>query len=253
MVRGFYTAATGMMVQRDRMDTLTNNITNADTMGYKQDTVVTSAFTKVMLSRINDPSVSVLGGTQVGGYDYGTRVDKEYTDFSKGNFESTGKSTDLAITGNGFFAVNTAAGERYTKAGNFSVDSGGYLVTEDGNYVLGENGKINVGTSDFTVSKNGTVAVGGRTVDTLRLETFDDLTVLRKQGNNLYYAYGGAAPVAAKDAAVKQGMLEGSNVDVATEMVDMLSLYRKYEASQKMVSMTDNSLELTVNLGKLGG
>ena len=253
MVRGLYTAATGMMVQRDRMDTVTNNITNADTTGYKQDSVVTSAFTEVMLSRINDPSVNVMGGTQVGTYDYGTRVDEEYTDFSEGNYEETDQSTDLAISGNGFFVVDTDDGERYTKAGDFSVDSAGYLVTEDGNYVLGENGKIHVGTSDFTVSADGTVTAGGGTVDTLRLETFDDLTVLRKQGDNLYYAYGGAASVAATDATVKQGTLEGSNVDISNEMVDMLSLYRKYEANQKVVSMTDSSLELAANLGKLGG
>jgi len=242
-----------MMVQRDRMDTVTNNITNADTTGYKQDSVVTSAFTEVMLSRINDPSVNILGGTQIGTYNYGTRVDKEYTDFSKGNYEGTDQSTDLAINGNGFFVVGTNDGERYTKAGNFAVDSAGYLVTEDGNYVLGENGKIHVGTSDFAVSADGTITAGGKTVDTLRLETFEDLTVLRKQGDNLYYAYGGAAPVAATDTTVKQGMLEGSNVDISNEMVDMLSLYRKYEANQKMVSMTDSSLELAANLGKLGG
>ena len=253
MVRGLYTAATGMMVQRHNMDVLTNNLVNAETTGYKKDTLVTSAFTEVMLERINDPGISILGTTDVGTYNYGTRVDELFTDFTEGGYEETGESTDLAIVGNGFFVVNTEDGERYTRAGNFAVDEEGYLVTADGNYVLGEKGRIYVGTTDFSVSEDGTVAVGGVAADRLRLETFDDLTVLRKQGDNLYYAYGGAAPVDAVNASVKQGVQESSNVNVSDEMVDMLTVYRKYEANQKVVSMTEDSMELAANLGKLGG
>lgn len=253
MVKGLYTAATGMMVQRNKMDVVTNNIVNAETSGYKRDTLVTSTFTDVILNRINDPSVSVIGGTPIGGYNYGTRVDEQFTDYTQGSLENTERSTDLAISGDGLFVVDSDVGERYTRSGNFAVDGEGYLVTESGNYVLGKNGRIQVGTTDFAVDGNGTISVDEKEIDTLRLVTFDDLSVLRKQGDNLYYAYGNAQPVDATNATVKQGMQENSNVDIASEMVDMITLYRKYEANQKVVSMTDQSLGLAVNLGKLGG
>lgn len=249
MVRGLYTAATGMVVQQNKMDVLTNNIVNAETTGYKTDTLVNSTFQEEMLKRINDPNLNLYGGVQVGGYSYGTHVDELVTDFSEGSLENTGKSTDLAIVGDGFFAVETPDGERYTRSGNFSVDGNGYLVTEDGNYVLGENGRMQVGSTEFAVSPDGTCSNGDR----LRLVTFDDSGVLRKQGNNLYYVYGGATAVPAANAQIRQGAQESSNVSMEDEMVDMVTVYRKYEASQKIVSMTDDSMGLAVNLGKLGG
>lgn len=254
MVRGLYTSATGMTVQRGKMDVLTNNIVNAETTGFKSDNLITSSFSQTMLSRINDPNISIIGSESVGGYNYGTHVDELVTDFSGGTLEETGKKTDLALVGDGFFTVETAGGQvRYTKSGNFTVNSAGYLVTEDGGYVLGENGRINVGSKDFSVSAEGNVTGDTAAPDRLKIVTFNDLGVLRKEGNNLYSVYGNAAPVQATGTTVRQGALEGSNINVSDEMVDMISVYRKYEASQKIVSMTDKSLELTVNLGRIGG
>lgn len=254
MVRGLYTSATGMTVQRSKMDVLTNNIVNAETTGYKSDDLITSSFDKVMLSRINDPNITIVGSDTVGGYTFGTHVDELTTDFSGGTLEETGKKTDIALIGDGFFTVETVNGQdRYTKSGNFTVNSAGYLVTEDGGYVLGKNGRINVGSKDFSISAEGDVAGDTAIPDRLRIATFSDLGVLRKEGGNLYSVYGNAEPIASTGTTVRQGVLEGSNVDVSDEMVDMISVYRKYEASQKIVSMTDKSLELTVNLGRIGG
>lgn len=242
-----------MTVQRDKMEVLTNNIVNAETTGYKRDSLVTSSFTEVMLQRINDPNVSILGSSDVGPYSFGTHVDEMVTDFGAGSLEPTDKSTDLALVGEGFFTIETENGDRYTRSGNFTVDRDGYLVTEDGNYVLGQNGRMYVGFSDFTVSGDGTVTRASGRTEKLRLVTFDDTGVLRKQGNNLYYAYGGETPAEAQGVTVRQGFQESSNVDISQEMVDMITLYRKYEASQKIVTITDDSLGLAVNLGKLGG
>lgn len=253
MVRGLYTAATGMTVQRDKMDVLTNNLVNAETTGFKKDTLLTSTFVDVMLERINDPSVSILGGNEVGAYSFGTHVDELLTDFTQGSLEQTDRSTDLAIVGEGFFIVETESGERYTRSGNFTVDSEGYLVTNDGNYVLGEQGRVQVGSSDFTVGADGTVSGESVAFNKLRLVTIDDQTALRKEGNNLYSIYGDAVAIPTTEATVVQGAQESSNVDITDEMVDMLTVYRKYEANQKVVSMTNESLGLAVNLGKLGG
>lgn len=242
-----------MTVQRDRMEVLTNNIVNAETTGYKKDALVTSSFADVMLQRIDDPNVDIIGSNAVGTYGSGTHVDELVTDFGQGSLEPTGKSTDLALQGDGFFAVETGDGERYTRSGNFAVDRDGDLVTADGNYVLGQNGRIHVGSTDFSVAADGTVTNASGAAGKLRLVTFDDPGVLRKQGDSLYYAYGGAVPAEAQNAVVRQGFQESSNVDISEEMVDMITLYRKYEANQKMVTITDDSLGLAVNLGKLGG
>ncbi len=248
MIRGLYTAATGMMVQRNKMDTLTNNLVNAETTGYKKETLVSSTFTEVMLDRLSDS-----GDNGIGSYAYGNRVDQQYIDFSQGSLEETGKATDLAIIGDGFFVVQTAAGDRYTRAGNFAVDGEGYLVNGDGCYVLGRQGRIQAGGADFIVQADGAVLVDGAAVDTLRIETFTDLNVLRKQGDNLYYGYGDAAAVNATGFQVSQGVQENSNMDVVSGMVELLTLYRKYEANQKVVTMTNETLSMAVNLGKLGG
>lgn len=253
MVRGLYTASTGMNVQQHRMDVLTNNLVNAETTGFKADTLVTSTFDQVMLERINDPNITIEGAGTVGGYSYGTHVDELITNFSGGILEETGKSSDLALSGDGFFVIETAAGQRYTRSGHFNVNSEGYLVTEDGGFVLGENGRIRVGSGEFTVSADGTVTGETADPDRLRLVTFDDPGALRKEGNNLYGVFGGAEPAEATETVVRQGVLEGSNVDISEEMVNMISVYRKYEASQKIIGMTDQTLGMAVNIGRIGG
>jgi flagellar basal-body rod protein FlgG len=158
MVRGLYTAATGMTVQRSKMDVLTNNVVNAETAGFKADSLITSTFDEVMLNRINDPNISIMGTNAVGGYSYGTHIDELMTDFTTGPLEQTDKKTDIALVGDGFFSIETAGGQiRYTKSGNFSVNSEGWLVTQDGGYVLGQNGRIYVGSTEFDVSAAGQV------------------------------------------------------------------------------------------------
>lgn len=254
MVRGLYTAATGMTVQRNRMDVLTNNIVNAETPGYKADSLITSTFTEVMLQRINDPNISIVGAKTVGGYTFGTHVDELVTSFTGGTLEQTDRYTDLALVGNGFFTVEAEDGQiRHTRSGNFAVDGAGYLVTQDGEYVLGQNGRIYVGPAKFNVSATGEITGDTAVPDFLEIVEFPDPGVLRKTGNNLYTVYGDAAPVPSPETAVRQGMLEGSNVDISEEMVDMISVYRKYEASQKIANMTDKTLEMAVNLGRIGG
>jgi flagellar basal-body rod protein FlgG len=236
------------------MDVLTNNIVNSETPGYKADSLITSAFTEVMLQRINDPNISIVGAKTVGGYSFGTHVDEMVTSFAGGALEQTDKYTDLALIGNGFFTVEAEGGQiRYTKSGNFAVDAQGYLVTQDGAYVMGQNGRIFAGSEKFTVSDTGEITGDTAIPDFLEIVEFPDPGVLRKTGDNLYTVYGDAAPVPSEGTAVRQGMLEGANVDICEELVDMISVYRKYEASQKIANMTDKTLELAVNLGRIGG
>ncbi|MBD5559253.1 MAG: flagellar basal-body rod protein FlgF [Clostridia bacterium] len=255
MLRSFYIAGTGMLTQRQKMDVIINNVTNTDTTGYKKDQVISRTFDDLLLNRLNeDPNVlntrtgtRISGNSEVGPQNTGVQVDELVIDWTQGPMEATGRQTDMAITGDGFFAVQTPAGERYTRAGNFQVDSNGTLLTSDGNYVLGRNGgMINVGTGDFYVNQNGEVYVDNQQVGALRIVQFADNGVLRKEGGNLFYALDGA-PQQMANPVVEQGLLEGSNLDVGREMAEMLQTNRVYESSQRMLRMVDESLEKTVN------
>lgn len=238
-----------MFTQQRRMDVVTNNIVNAETLGYKKDTMVTRSFKDLLIDRIRDPNS---GNTRVGPLNTGIYSDEIFTSFVSGPLEQTNRTTDMAIEGDAFFVVETPDGERFTRSGDFYVNAEGYLVTPEGHYVLGDGGRMQVG-NDFSLSPDGTVtnAQGGN-AGKLRLETFEDKDVLRKQGHNLFYPYGDTAPAASQNAKVLQGYIENSNVDIGRELVDMIEVTRSYEANQRMARMIDETLAKTVNdVGRL--
>ncbi len=249
MNRGLYTATTAMMSQRKRMDVVTNNLANAATAGFKEDTLLTRSFKDVLIERLNDPAI-VGCPSEVGLYNAGTHIDMISTSFASGVLEETGRNADLALEGNGFFAVETPEGERYTRSGQFQVSAAGELVTQGGNRVLGANGPIRVDSTAFTIASDGTVqsAAGA---DRIRLVSFADPGVLRKQGGGLYSAYGGE-PAPDTATKVRQGYLEGSNVDLAGQMVDMIEITRSHELNQRIVRMMDEKLGKSANdIGRL--
>lgn len=260
MIRSFYIAGTGMMTQRNKMDVIINNISNLDTTGYKQDTLLTRSFSDMLLNRLNDPTLStvtngeVVNATRysyvnpVGPQNTGIHIDEIQIDFSVGNPESTGIASNLAITSEqGFFVLQTPDGNQYTRAGAFQVDVNGNLVSEDGYFVMGTGGPVNVGTTgEYLISTNGAVYVNGQMVNQVQLVDWEDRSVLRKVGNNNFVPYNNAAP-AIVNATVEQGMLETSNADAATVMTQMLMTNRVYESSQRMLKMVDESLAKTVN------
>ena len=244
MIRGLYVAGTGMMVQRRLMETVTNNITNVETTGYKKNYLITHSFDEVMLERIQDAQFVGMK-PQVGNMTFGALVDQIYQDFSQGSFETTGRPTDLGLAGDGFFVVSTPEGERYTRAGAFAVSVDGYLCDPNGNYLLGRNGRINVGNNDFGVDELGNVVADERYIDTIRTVSFADNNTLRSMGDNLFSSTAGA--VESSDARIKQGFIENSNVAVSREMVDMITVFRAYETNQKILTMIDETLGRAVN------
>ncbi len=244
MLRSLYIASTGMLAQRKKMDIVTNNIINVDTTGYKKDTLITRSFQDLMIER--------LGGSYIGPQNTGIHVDDVVTSFDQGDLEQTGRLSDMALEGEGFFVLNTADGPRYTRDGAFAVSPDGYLVNADGNYVQGNNGRIYVGNGEFTINEQGNVIVNNVAVDKLRVVTFGDLTGLEKVGSNMFAAGTAGAPQTATECKVKQGYLEGSNVDMSEEMVTMVEINRAYQVNQRVLTMLDQSLGKTVNeVGKL--
>ena len=240
MIRSLYTAATGMLAQQEKMDVLVNNITNIGTTGFKKDGLVTSAFESMLIQRIGDGSATAIGEMSLG-----TKIEQQYTDFTQGAMEQTDRELDFALNGDGYFVISGPKGTMYTRDGNFTVSFDGYLVTNDGNRVMGADGAIYVGSGSVALDESGNIAVDGTAAGTLRIVAFLDNTGLNKVGNNLYTTT--QAPVLPADMAVKQGWLEGSNVDMATEIVEMMSVNRTYEINQRIIKMLDETLEKTVN------
>jgi flagellar basal-body rod protein FlgG len=247
MVRGLYAAGTGMLAQLKNMNVVINNATNAETVGYKSDTVVSKSFNDRLIDRINDPSI-LNTRTTVGSLNGGMYIDQLVTSYEQGVLDATGLQTDLALSGDGFFVVNTSGGERYTRAGNFTADSQGYLINADGYRVVGNDGNsVYVGLGEFGIDAQGAVSINNQpTGQSLQVVGFEDNGGLRKVGDNLYSNFTGRR-VQESDAMVKQGFLEMSNANVADVMVDMMTVYRLYESNQRMVQMTDESLGLAVN------
>lgn len=247
MLRSIYMSATNMVLQRAKVDAITNNIANTDTTGYKSDKVVSRSFSDMLISRLDDPNV-VRTSQQIGGLNTGVHVDELVTDFSQGSLEQTGSNSNLAINGqNAFFVINTTAGDRYTRDGSFYVNAEGYLVTSAGDRVMGENGAIRVNTNDFSVDAQGNVKAKDQAVGKLRIVSFSDTAALRKTGDSLFYNYGGAAVTPALNYSVQQGYLEVSNTNITSQVVDLMTASRSYETSQRIVKMLDESLSKTVN------
>ncbi|MBF0488382.1 MAG: flagellar basal-body rod protein FlgF [Nitrospirae bacterium] len=234
MYKGSYIAASGMVVKQKQMDLVSNNLANTATFGYKQDRV---SFRDVYISEIN-------GVPQQGDGRDMTYTDVFYTDHSAGAFQSTGNPLDVAIGGSGYFTIE---GNKYTRAGNFTLDTEGYIVTKAGDKVLGSSGPIQIQTGniqDIQIGSDGTIAVNGTPIDRFAIVDFQNQQNVVKQGNNYFVSEDAAVE---STATVNQGVVESSNVNVIQEMVTMIELLREYEAQQKVAQSFDDATSKVTN------
>ena len=159
---------------------------------------------------------------------------------TSGSYQETGNTLDLAIFNQGFFVVQTPSGERYTRNGNFVVDTEYRLVTADGYPVLGENGPIKITGSQLDINKVGEIMVNNEFVDRLQIVDFAKPYDLAKMGNSLFIPTDpNAIPERVGTVRMKSGTLEMSNVSVVTEMVDMITVTRAYQANQRVIKAHD--------------
>ncbi len=261
MVRGLYAAWTGMVNEQKRLDVISNNMANSNTIGYKKQNVTSQSFDDELTVRINDNNRDTTSKYPIGYMNLGVRIGETYHDFSQGSLRETGNTYDLALGGDGFFTIQTTnkQGEttiKYTRDGSFTVNTEGYLVTKDGDYVLDTNGEriqIPGAQTAKTVvfDQSGNVFVDDQQVATLGIAAFENPQALLLYGENLYDATD-AAGLQPSTATVHQGYLEMSNTNVIEEMVDMITITRAYEAGQKMVQTVDTTLQKAVNeIGKV--
>ncbi|HSV31352.1 MAG TPA: flagellar basal-body rod protein FlgF [Atribacteraceae bacterium] len=246
MIRGIYTAASGMNVFEIKQGVLANNLANIETPGFKADLLRAEAVYERAISRFTDEQSPI----SIGSLSIGAQLISEHqTDFSQGRIETTGNHLDFALQGGGFFVVATPEGEGYTRAGNFALDTDGRLVNVDGFPVLGTTGEIVLppgGT--FLVDDQGRIRVDDEEVDQLRVVDFDDRNLLVKRGlNNFFPVDDLVEPREAVGFRVVQGSLERSNMNVVEAMVTMIETLRKFEAAQRAIQSQDLALQRAVN------
>ena len=255
MVRALYTAWTGLRNEEKRIDVVTNKMPNAHTTGYNKIDVTSQSFDRQLAVTLNDVTVGTDTVQGIGGVTLGVKIGETYFDMSQGSFKQTENLYNFALSGRGFFTISTTnkAGEtttRYTRDGDFTITKDGYLVTKDGDFVLGEGGNPiqipGADTAEISVTSLGAIYVGGDYIATLQIVDFEDYAALSSYGENMYEPVEGAVMIDA-DATVQQGYLEMSNVNMVTEMVDMIAVTRAYETNQKMIQAVDKTLDKAVN------
>jgi len=270
-----------MAVQEHKLDALSNNLANVDTTGYKRDTAIQKAFPELLLRRMSDDGVTQFpyryppvgsfdSAAVIGSVGTGVETNEIYTSFTQGALKQTENSFDLALEGGGFFVVDTPYGERYTRNGSFLIGPEGLLVTKEGYPVLGEDGPIRLKLNNFVVNEDGVIyenadyaddpqrLVSMREnewlntveVDRLRIVDVPRERYLNKQGDSLWNTTedsGEAEVIADNRPKVRQGFLEGSNVNPVTEMVQMIEVNRAYEANQKVIQTQDQLTARLIN------
>jgi flagellar basal-body rod protein FlgF len=229
MDTGLYIAASGMLAQQVREDQLSNDLSNASTPGYKSDSSVQSDFGSMLLA-------NTASGQSIGQVNTGVKLGSPVTNLTPAVLHSTGQPLDFGIAGQGFFAVRTPQGLRYTRDGQFQENAKGQLVDGQGNQVLSQNG------ATITVSAQGTVPAAS-------LGVFN-ATNVAKQGDTYYTGTAGGKAT----GTVKQGELEDSSVDPVNTMVHMMTAMQTYQAGENAIQTIDSTMQESAgSVASLGG
>jgi flagellar basal-body rod protein FlgG len=244
MNSGMYSALSGNLAAMTRMDIISNNLANVNTPGFKKDKVSFEG----LLSSVTAPPAVPPATTA----DPILQREIVFVDHAAGPVVQTGNPLDMAIDGDGFFAVRTPQGIAYTRQGNFRLSSDGTLVTVDGYPVQSQGGSIQINGSRVEIDSKGAVVVDGTAGATISMFDFPKPYTLTKTGSALFVpADPGITPQTAK-GQLRQGHLEGSNVETVSEMVQMIENSRYFEACQKVIlSFNDLTSKAANELGRL--
>ena len=232
MENAAYVGLSRQMTLRRELDVVANNIANADTTGFKVEQLLLGEEVGERARNLFiRPGVSFVLDNGVG------------RDFGQGALEQTSRTLDFAIEGEGaFFALQDGAGAAYTRDGAFTLDPEGRLTTQGGAAVQGDGGEIilDPALGQPAVAADGTISQNGQLVGRLSVVRFDTLGVLEKGGDGLSRNASNAAPVDANDVQLRQGMLEGSNVNPILEITNLIEIQRAYESVTRMIENTND-------------
>ena len=229
MLKSMIYSHNGLETNARSLDVIANNLANANSVGFKRSMV----FSQTLAQANRFPEEEAAAVDQV--------------DFSQGTLRETGNPTSLALVGEGFFTVQGENETYLTRQGNFTLNPDGYLATENGDLVMGEGGPILLDEA-FTIQDDGSIMIDDSIVDYLAIMQVDDPNTLIRVGNGNFKASENSfvRPVR-DDVVVKSGYVETSNVNTLEEMVNMIEVYRQFEANQKALLSQDQSLDKAVN------
>ncbi|KJE28972.1 flagellar basal body rod protein FlgG [Geobacillus thermoleovorans] len=267
MLRSMYSGIGAMRNFQTKLDVIGNNIANVNTYGFKKGRTVFKDLMSQTISGASGPNAGAgRGGTNPKQVGLGSQLAAIDTVHTQGSLQTTGRVLDLAISGDGFFVVGDASGNNrmYTRAGNFYLDSQGYIVNADGQYLLStSNGRLGVPTNakSLSIGADGQVTIVDasgnlQTIGTIQLAKFANNDGLEKAGNNLFRETTNSgtpttgAPGANGTGTIVSGALEMSNVDLAEEFTEMIVAQRGFQANTRIITTSDEILQELVNLKK---
>lgn len=251
MIKGIYTAASGMMLQMARQDVIANNLANVNTTGYKRSSSVQQAFPAMLMNRMGE--VKEFSGNRapvrpmmIGTLGTGASLNRIISDNSIGNLKQTENSTDLALTTTDtYLVVETPQGINYTRNGSLKINGEGLLTTNHGYPVLDDNDNYITLEGDFTIDRLGYISVEGEEIARLQVVRFENQEGLEKLGGSLIAT--DQEPQLVDNPEILQGYTEDSNVVAVQEMVTMINVMRAYEALQKIVQAEDETLQVAIS------
>jgi flagellar basal-body rod protein FlgF len=223
-----YVGLSRQMILERELDITANNLANVDTVGFKFESMISNEDPATMPTLNQAPTaVNFVAGVAVA------------RDFTEGSLTQTGAPLDVAIEGRGFFQINTPSGPRYTRDGRFRMDASGTITDQDGDPVDGGGAIVlDPKKGPVSISPNGVVSQSGENVGKVSLYNFDSLAALSKDGNNLYRNDSNLTAQPSTGAQLKQGMLEGSNVQPVSQITRLIEINRAYDAIASMMAST---------------
>lgn len=233
MDSGFYAACAGLKAQSQALEVAANNLSNLNTAGFRAQQTSFQSLLAVANARLSNPLNATINNFGV--------LEGSQPDLTTGNLESTGNPLDLAIEGQGFFAVQTARGVRYTRNGNFRISPTRELITAAGDRVLGDNGAVRIPEGMVSIGSDGVISVNGAMAGKVRLVDFAPGTRLSAEGQTLLVAPDGTGQPAPQ-STIRSGMLESSNVNAIGAMTKLIGIQREAEMLQRAMSLFHGEL-----------
>ena len=230
MAGGIYSALSGLQTRTGRLDRLAADIANTGTTGYKSERNTNIAVERPNFSAMLNSAVDVTAAPSI-------------SDFRTGAIAPTGRDLDLAIEGQGFFAIQTPGGVRYTRNGHFTRAVDGTLTTQDGSAVLGDGGPIKLASGAVEISADGTIKVGNTTAGRVQIVEFADTSRLVREDGVRFKAPTGLAATPVAEPSVKVGTLEQSNVALPERMAQLIELQRSFDALQRGLAVLMNDID----------
>ncbi len=239
------------MLQMARQDVVANNLANVNTSGFKKNVAIAKEFPEMLMSRLGEVKENASGQKVnvpievIGALGTGASVAGVYTDFDNNNIKQTENPYDLALVKEGYFVVQTPDGQRFTRSGEFKLNSEKILTDNSGYPVLDVNNSPIEVEGEFVVDREGNININGENATKLKIVNFTNLQNLERLGDTLVNST--ETPIEVEKPEILQGYLEQSNVNAVKEMVTLITVVRAYESLQKMVQAEDELTDVAIN------